>query len=352
MSLVIANFAQSTLTSAISTSDTTIAVSDGSSFPNPSTGDWFPIVLISADTLTKEIVYGTARSGNVITITRARENTTAQTFATGSVASHNLTRDAYNAFPRKGEQSNTIIEGLNYGVAGGTANAITVSVDDIAALADNMMVNLKASITNTSTAVTLNLNGLGARPIVLTNSETSLQVGSIVANKTYWLTYSAGAGGWIINNPTLADATKTVAGKIKLSDVTEETHDVNGDETKAMTQKSVSVLVNDRLNSDISSIFPSHVTYLGGGSDGSQLVPSSTPLEALSFAVNEYEVLNVPNGSTLDASGSNGVVVIRVRVNTLKVGFSSVHVQHRSALRSLSAVRVQLTQLKRTLPMV
>lgn len=54
---------------------------------------------------------------------------------------------------------------LNYAVAGGTANALTVTLDPIPdALKTGMVINVAMTLTNTGTA-TINVNGLGAVPI-------------------------------------------------------------------------------------------------------------------------------------------------------------------------------------------
>ena len=64
----------------------------GALFPSPGAGQYFPLTLISASNpATLEIVYCTARSGDVVTITRAQENTTALSWNAGDLVNNQIT---------------------------------------------------------------------------------------------------------------------------------------------------------------------------------------------------------------------------------------------------------------------
>jgi hypothetical protein len=64
----------------------------GALFPNPGAGQYFPLTLISASNpATIEIVYCTARSGDVVTITRAQEGTTALSWNAGDLVNNQIT---------------------------------------------------------------------------------------------------------------------------------------------------------------------------------------------------------------------------------------------------------------------
>ena len=64
----------------------------GALFPNPGAGQYFPLTLISASNpATIEIVYCTARSGDVVTITRAQEGTTALAWNAGDLVNNQIT---------------------------------------------------------------------------------------------------------------------------------------------------------------------------------------------------------------------------------------------------------------------
>ena len=91
-SLRLSNNGLSTLAAGITSSDTsiTVATGDGSKFPALSAGQFFMLTLVKS-TGTFEIVKVTARSGDVLTVTRAQESTTASAFSTGDRLEHRLT---------------------------------------------------------------------------------------------------------------------------------------------------------------------------------------------------------------------------------------------------------------------
>lgn len=77
--------AQSTLSSGISSGDTTATVADGSVFS--STGDYRVII-------DSELIIVTARSGNTLTIERGAEGSTAASHSSGATVTQIITRDA------------------------------------------------------------------------------------------------------------------------------------------------------------------------------------------------------------------------------------------------------------------
>lgn len=85
MPIKLANNASGTLATAVSASDTGFALTtgDGAEFPTLSAGDYFYATITSSGG-TQEIVKATARSGDSLTVVRAQESTTAQSFAAGS----------------------------------------------------------------------------------------------------------------------------------------------------------------------------------------------------------------------------------------------------------------------------
>lgn len=110
MGVVIKNNAVSTITTAISASDVGLAVAagTGSLFPALGASDYFYATLVSAGG-TYEVIKVTARVGDTMTIVRAQEGTTAQSFASGSrlelrvtAASITDTTDALAIFTQSG----------------------------------------------------------------------------------------------------------------------------------------------------------------------------------------------------------------------------------------------------------
>ena len=84
MTIKFSNNAISTLASGINNSATSITVAsgDGAKFPSLTGSEYFRATLIDASN-NLEIVKVTARSSDVLTVTRAQESTTARAFATG-----------------------------------------------------------------------------------------------------------------------------------------------------------------------------------------------------------------------------------------------------------------------------
>jgi hypothetical protein len=89
-----ANNASSTLAGPITPSATslTLASGTGALFPNPSAGQQFGLTLVDAATgLNTEIMYCTARTGDVCTVVRGQEGTAAQSWIAGDLAANLLT---------------------------------------------------------------------------------------------------------------------------------------------------------------------------------------------------------------------------------------------------------------------
>lgn len=98
MAVVFNNNASSRLAVAIAVGATSLSVTagEGAKFPSPTAGDWFPLTIIKASGAL-EIVQCTARSGDVLTITRAQEGTSAQAFSVGDRVELRLTAGAIAA---------------------------------------------------------------------------------------------------------------------------------------------------------------------------------------------------------------------------------------------------------------
>ena len=82
MAVVFSNNAKTTLAATVSTSATSITVTDGSVFPSISGSEYFYVTLqVSADGDLLEIVKVTARSGNTLTVIRSQDGTSARAFS-------------------------------------------------------------------------------------------------------------------------------------------------------------------------------------------------------------------------------------------------------------------------------
>jgi len=104
--LLFANNAETTLARAVSSTATTatLAAGTGSQFPMPFTGQGFKMTFSDAATgLLYEIVLVTAISGDVITMVRGQEGTTAQAWIIGDLASNLYTAGTAESFIQVGE---------------------------------------------------------------------------------------------------------------------------------------------------------------------------------------------------------------------------------------------------------
>lgn len=84
MPVILKNNASSTLATAITASDTAIAVADGSQFPALSAGEYFYATLVSPAGTT-EIIKVTARVSNSLTVVRAQDGSSAASFQVGTL---------------------------------------------------------------------------------------------------------------------------------------------------------------------------------------------------------------------------------------------------------------------------
>lgn len=96
MAVKITNRATSLLASSINASVTSLSVTaaTGSRYPSLSGSDWFPLVVVDGSGA-YEIMRATARAGDVITVTRAQEGTTALSFAAGARVDMRMTAAAF-----------------------------------------------------------------------------------------------------------------------------------------------------------------------------------------------------------------------------------------------------------------
>lgn len=113
--LLFANNAKSTLAASISNVATslTLAPGAGALFPNPTPGSQYFVMTLSdaLTNLTREIVHVTARSGDVCTIVRAQEGTSAAAWSAGDLANNRLTAGQMAAMAQIGVGVRTLAVG-------------------------------------------------------------------------------------------------------------------------------------------------------------------------------------------------------------------------------------------------
>lgn len=129
------NNAVTTLAAPVSTTDltATLAAGSGALFsPAPTGGEYFCLTFTDAATgLNNEIVHVTAVVGDVITMVRAQEGTTAQNWVVGDNAQGRITAGGLESLSTPA--SDLQIQAGNYAVDSGTANAIAITLNPVPA---------------------------------------------------------------------------------------------------------------------------------------------------------------------------------------------------------------------------
>lgn len=97
----------------------------------------------------------------------------------------------------------TEIPDVAWGIAAGTAQAITVDYDPaVEALTDGLGLAFRAANDNTGAAPTFSPNELTARSIVK-RFNTALAAGDIVAGGEYFVRYNLANTRWVLMNPVV-----------------------------------------------------------------------------------------------------------------------------------------------------
>lgn len=167
--LLFANNATTTIAANMNTSVTTVTVATGAGalFPSPTGGNYFMCTLVDAATgLVNEIVKCTARSGDVITIVRAQESTTAKSWLIGDKIGNFWTGGQAATML---QQNQAQAQAANYAVDTGAVNAMVITLSPVPASLSDLIgapIRIKVNVTNTNVTPTLNVNGLGAQNVV------------------------------------------------------------------------------------------------------------------------------------------------------------------------------------------
>lgn len=208
MAEVFTNLARSTLASGITAGATSLTVQSGDGndlFPSLAGSDFFRAVLFKRSTGEVEIIRVTARSGDVLTITRAQEdigNVTATAYAFNSGDIIEL-RPTAAFFASIGGLSSTSIQqlGFNFGADGGSVNAYSVTLSPTpGSYASPLPIAFLANATNTG-AATLEEAGLGSPKSIERLTGEALRPGDIVVNEVAYCLYDTAAATFKLINP-------------------------------------------------------------------------------------------------------------------------------------------------------
>ena len=216
--LLFCNNGDTTLASAITSSATslTVAAGMGALFPSPnnSLGEYFKLSLtdVVSGTL-NEIVHVTARSGDVMTVVRAQEGTTALAWVSGDFVSNRWTRDSAYALLQPSQLQN----GANlYAVDIGTPDAVYIAfTPPLTSVTDGMVLHFKARYTNATTSPTVTLIDIDNSYYLVTDYNSPPQVGDIVANCNYTIKYNANTASFVIQNPSVPNRLITTKRQIQ-----------------------------------------------------------------------------------------------------------------------------------------
>jgi len=160
------NNASTTLSAAITSGATSISVATGKGalFNSPASGNYE--LLTITDGTNYEVVKCTARSGDVFTVSRAQESTTARAWSAGAIIAGYITKSTLEAFRSQGQGIDAIEIGYSASASGDEAisigrlanasgsGATAIGVSSVASSASSTGIGNSASATNTnSTAI-------------------------------------------------------------------------------------------------------------------------------------------------------------------------------------------------------
>jgi microcystin-dependent protein len=213
--LIAANNASTTLAQSISSSTTTItlATGTGSVFPSPTGNQAFKLSLTDASTrLQHEVTLCTSRSGDVCTVLRGQEGTTAQSWSAGDIVAN---------LPTAGTMQNAVqIDQLQqnyyqFGVGTVVNDTYTSSITtDLTSLNDGMIVYMRSPQTNQTNNVffILVMNGVSVGPLpIIKGTNVGLATGDMPGtNADAQLMYNSSYSAWTLMNPTTSPVSTTV----------------------------------------------------------------------------------------------------------------------------------------------
>src|SRR6516225_5762727 len=192
MTILWSNNASTTVSGSITAVATSVALSAGTGalFPNPTGGNYYVATFYDQATKTvNEIIHVTAMSGDIATIVRAQEGTTAKAWNAGDIFANLVTAGTLNAFVQAGTgpaNTSIVYVGTDTSATPGLIVATTNPVP--ASLAIGMLFNIKVANTNPGTTM-MQLNG--GTSIETVRTDGSLMIGgNVIAGEEYMFVYN------------------------------------------------------------------------------------------------------------------------------------------------------------------
>jgi len=314
MSLQYTNNAETILTSSLSATSTTLNLPAGAGeiFPDLNTGDWFPLTLLRSDLSEYEIVRVTGKVGDTLTIERGTEGTDNFTFGPGDVASLRITKAFVDEFALNADRDLTILRGVNFGRATGsvTGNLYNVVVKGVSEYVDDLRVSFLPHSSNRSGITTrLDVNTLGPRDVVNPDG-TPLEPNAIEDNRRAEVHYDLELDSFVLDNAvppalTIPTATTTVFGLATRS--TASNFDLAGNNTAFQTQRTVSAIVKEYVDQQLSEIFDRTFIRYGRAVRGDFNITAAQSRST--GLLEEYRNFTVGPGGILTLNGGNTTVI-------------------------------------------
>jgi hypothetical protein len=192
MTILWSNNASTTVSGTITAASTSVQLAAGTGvlFPNPTGGNYYVATFYDQATKTvNEIVHVTAMAGDVATLVRAQEGTTARVWNAGDIFANLVTAGTLNAFVQAGVgPANTaqVYVGTDVSATPGTIICPTNPVP--ASLAVGMLFDIKVANLNPG-PVLLQFNGNAGIAAVRTDGS-AMVGGNLVAGENYLFLYN------------------------------------------------------------------------------------------------------------------------------------------------------------------
>ena len=199
------NNASTTLALGIGISDTTINlyVGSGSLFPSPVNSNYFYISMISSSTNSTEIMKCTGRSGDTLTVVRAQDGTSAQTWSVGDRVELRVTAASLNFFANGSSANPSTATQVNEFTATQGQTTFTLSFNYLTN-SNNLVVFVNGSkqivsvnYNENSSSTIQFLAGLNVGDLVEVIYNLPFASGSVDASN---ITYNQGSTGAVITN--------------------------------------------------------------------------------------------------------------------------------------------------------
>ena len=337
------NFAKTVLASPINASATTITLFPGAGalFPNPSGGNYFRILITDIATSNyNEIVLCTARSGDVLTVTRNAEGTLARSWLAGDIIENVMTAGAFSELRSQGLNSNTAIGAL--------------SLDSVTTGANNSAVGTSSLRSNTTGTGNSTLGYQSAR--YLSNGSTAL---TIATNSTYIGSNTKASANNVTNETVIGynaigsgSNTVTIGGSAVTGTVIPYGNlSIGGSTTISVTDNTNAALritqlgtgnalvVEDSTNPDSTPFVIDNAGRVGIGA-----VPSSaTTLTISTTATGNVTQYGVYQGNTIQSDVTTQANYFTTSVSTQGATFTIANLRHYQATQGTFGLNSSIT---------